>query len=317
MKEVKVPPFPDIASLATWKSTLYTACLEASNVTDPGPVVRWLQAVEEPRSTFDSFIESGRGFARLDYRLAAALKRVCGVSSAPMACKELYKAISREENLAIQHRRVLTGRQILWMILQTFKTNADLGVVYGIYHFQSLKWPGDDLRHLEEFRNNWCTLVNHQSEPLTDNQLAELLFRVMEHSPLLKNDLADYSRRVHETRRTDYKQLMGLLDRHIGVKRERLNDRDLFDHLKKTSSGGGPSGSRRTAAPATRDPSVKRKDQRKCKFYGTKEGCKRGKDCPFLRSAGGDQILFSRSVRKKGQGAGAVPAPRLESRPQN
>lgn len=284
---MKAQPFPDIAGLANWKSHLYTACLEASNVTDPRPVVQWLQAVDVAGATFESFIESGRGFERLDFRLAAALKRVCSATGVSATCRELYKTISQEENLAINQRRVLTGRQILWMILRTFKTNADLGVVYSIYHFQNVKWRGDDLRQMEAFRNEWNTIVHHQAEPLSDNQLAELLLRVVEHSSLLRNDLADYLRRMHETRHPDYKALLAMLDRHISMKREKENDQSLFDHMKKQSGGGAAPG-RKTATPATREQSNKR-EKRPCKFHGTPAGCNRGKDCPFSHAGGGRQ----------------------------
>ena len=143
-----------------WKSSLYTACVDASGVKEPSKVVQWLRAVDENTATFESLALTGEGnFDVLDFRLASALKAVCETST---TSKQLFRSIARKEQLALEADSILTGRQILWMILQTFKTNANVGVVYGYTHIQNVKWQGDTWKQVEAFKNEWLEVISRQ-----------------------------------------------------------------------------------------------------------------------------------------------------------
>ena len=77
----------------------------------------------------------------LDRRLAGALKRVCAASD---SAKQFYRELSqKDQEVQRVYKRILRGRQILLMILQSYKTNPKMGLVYGIQHFHDLKWMGD------------------------------------------------------------------------------------------------------------------------------------------------------------------------------
>ena len=78
----------------------------------------------------------------LDRRLAGALKRVCAASG---SAKQLYREISqKDQEVQHVHERILKGRQVLLMILQNYKTNPKMGLVFGIQHVHDLKWMGDN-----------------------------------------------------------------------------------------------------------------------------------------------------------------------------
>ena len=175
--------FPTIAQPPAWKSYLRTSCVEASNRKDERPVVRWLQEVEEQGKTMADFAISGRNFERLDRKLAHSLKRICK--------GELSREVIQQEAIAGKKDLVLKGREIFWMILQVFKSNPNMGLVYGVKHFTHLKWNGDD--NVETFKNNWLEVVNLQRVPLAECHLAEMLldFLVLDNSECMKNDIAE------------------------------------------------------------------------------------------------------------------------------
>ena len=152
--------------------------------------MQWVTAAERLDATFDNLRECGRGFELLDRKLVAALKRCVQNCSRVL---ELYRQISQQEQLANLQDRVLSGRQIYFMILQTFRTNPNMGLVYNIQHFTKLSWLGDD--KMEQFQNNWINVVTLQENPLDQRHLAELLFGLMEHSKVLAPDLAEYRRK--------------------------------------------------------------------------------------------------------------------------
>ena len=162
------------------------------------------------------FAVSGRGFERLDRKLAHPLKRLCK--------GELSREAIQQESIAQKKDLVLKGREIFWMILQVFKTNPNMGLVYGVKHFTHLKWHGDD--SVETFKNNWLEVVNLQRIPLAECHLAEMLLDFLDHSDCMKNDIAEYRRR-NETvlnREGDYPYLMNIMTRHIAAQKEKSNN---------------------------------------------------------------------------------------------
>ena len=87
---------------------------------------------------------------------------------------------------------VLKGRQVYWMILSAFRTNPNMGVVYGVRDISKVQWLGDD--KLETFQSNWYTLINQLRNPMGEGQLAEVLLELLENSKDMKDDIGHYRR---------------------------------------------------------------------------------------------------------------------------
>ncbi len=119
VSSVKVAEFPTIAQLPSWKAFFKTSHVEASKREDGRPVLDWLNDVERDGASLEEFSSSGEGVERLDKKFAIALKRICK--------GELGRRIVQEEELADKLCRILSGRQILYIIYQTFKTNPNMG----------------------------------------------------------------------------------------------------------------------------------------------------------------------------------------------
>ena len=95
---------PTIGQLPTWRTYVCTACVEASNQKDEGPIVKWLTEVDADGRQLSDFAHSGKGFEVLDRKLAAALRRICG--------DELGRRVTQEETIANTRNMTLKGRQI-------------------------------------------------------------------------------------------------------------------------------------------------------------------------------------------------------------
>ena len=134
---------PTIAQLAAWRAYVKAALVEASGRKDETPIIQWIQCTEVEGTRHEDFEESGDGFETLDRKLAAALIRVIK--------GELGRKVHLESQKMHLRGKVLKGRQVYWMILSTFRTNPNMGVVYGVRDISKVQWLGDE--KLETFQS--------------------------------------------------------------------------------------------------------------------------------------------------------------------
>ena len=249
----KLLAYPKSGELPAWKAALKTACVESAIDMDEGAVVGWVAATEAQDTTFESLADSTafttaasarekRDFGQLDRKLAGALKRILATCD---AAKQLWRDISqKDQDVQARTNRILKGRQMLHMVLQSYRTNPKMGLVYGIQHFNDLRWIGDN--DMERFKMNWFDVVHLQGNPLDDSHLAEILLNLMRESKVMQPDIAIYRKQVHTTGVNDYKVLISILDRHIAMYREAINTKKLRDSFAHNSGQGKP----KNAAPA-------------------------------------------------------------------
>ena len=69
---------------------------------------------------------------------------------------------------------------MLHMVLQSYRTNPKMGLVYGIQHFNDMRWLGDN--EMERFKMNWFDIIHLQGTPLEDALLAEILLPLLKES---------------------------------------------------------------------------------------------------------------------------------------
>jgi len=156
-----------------------------------------------------------------------------------------------------ERSKLLLGRQKLFMMYDSFRTDESMVRCYTIHDLCSVKWTGDN--QLEALRNTWEDKLANQMERQSDEQLATILFEILKHSKegMLKDDLTRYRRWPRGHRKKTYQFLIRALDRQID-----MNVRD-----KNYAALQG----RSNAAPAATKKRV-------CKAYLRGE-CK-GKNCP-------------------------------------
>ena len=81
---------------------------------------------------------------------------------------------------------LLSGRQILWMLYQHFRTNSDLGFINSIVDMYEVKRRG--VKEIETFRNEWERVIESLLHKTSKNTLAILLYTQMSQSEVLQNN---------------------------------------------------------------------------------------------------------------------------------
>ena len=73
-----------------------------------------------------------------------------------------------EEQRALRERScLLSGRQKLFMMCDSFRTDESMARCYTIHDLCSVKWLGDN--QLEALRNTWEDNLANQREPQSDD----------------------------------------------------------------------------------------------------------------------------------------------------
>ena len=97
--------------------------IAASGRSDVDRVATWILDIEKPTTTFESLSEPGNSFRTLDRKLATALTQTL--------TGELGRRVSIAKrdilNASGDKPKLLTGRQILFMIYSHFDTNKKHG----------------------------------------------------------------------------------------------------------------------------------------------------------------------------------------------
>ena len=182
-KQVQAPPFPNINEQTSWLSNVAKA-LVASSVYDDRREVEWLMEVKTKK--FEELSDSGEArFAPLDSLLAIALE-----SKLPQDLRRKVSQASEKKLLA--ENDVLTGRQIVWMVLNYFKTSDHMSILYSYDALMDMKWFGD--KGVEEFLFHLNRIIDNLEDGITDKAIRDVLFRKMEHSTLFAQDIAYFKR---------------------------------------------------------------------------------------------------------------------------
>ena len=250
-KQVNAPKFPSISTITTWLTKL-SKNLVAASVIDDRKEVAWLMEVKE--KTFDDLADSGEDrFAALDSLMIGSLEKTL-----PADLARTYNEKSEE---ALKNNDILMGRQLVWMILNYFKTANYLSMVYSFDTLMEITWYGD--ARVSEFRHQWNRIVDNMQERLDDRALRDILYKKMEKSALFAADLAHYRREKAKSMTTegakeDYSLtfLKGCMDRHImeqleekqvaarkaGVRLGKTGNPEVEDTTPATPAKGGGKG---------------------------------------------------------------------------
>jgi hypothetical protein len=269
-----------------------------------------------PGKTFEDLADSGLPrFLSLDVKLGVQLVPTIRARN---DVKILYDDILLRTREAVGHGRILKGRQIVWLILDHYKCNSNLELVYTIEHLTGLKWLGDGSMHT--FLANWHFIIGSMKDTLGVATLRDLFERKIRQSKELSEDLAHYDRCPEGADDRTYKFLLESVARAIArqkmnrnrADRDRIVNKSGVDPSAFPSEGGNPKGDGKknakakekakgkgvpkTKAKAKADAGGERRGRslsrdntnkgppqgsnRVCVFHNF-DGCKKGKDCNF------------------------------------
>jgi hypothetical protein len=121
--DLKVPGFPKINQLEQYKTQIVERVVNASNRDDHRYVTRWVQAVFAPDVDYESLNKPGLGMNMIDKKLAL--------------CETLPHDLARRVNVKKREisqgsSQIMSGRQVLWFVLDYFRTNTGLGHIFTI-----------------------------------------------------------------------------------------------------------------------------------------------------------------------------------------
>ena len=210
--EVKVPAFPTVAQLSQWQKSVGRA-LVAASVHDDKAEIAWFKRASEKGVTFDDLADVGEErFKALDQLLCQGLMKKLPA--------DLAQRIRRKEDEAWKKDTTITGLQTAWMIYDYFKTDDHLSEVYGLHDLIDLNWYGD--HRMLDFLHQWdFVLDNIEGVTQTtlfqngEKSLRDILFRQVEKSTVLSEDIAHYKRVDYSHPDRSYKFLRSAIERYI------------------------------------------------------------------------------------------------------
>ena len=120
------------------------AVVQASARPDPEAVIIWISKAFEKGMSFEGVHDTPRHLISLDGKVATAVNYV--LNQAGVKGKALLSRITMKMQDELEHKgRLLSGRQSLLMVAQSYKTADDTETYLGIEHLASLLMVNNDL----------------------------------------------------------------------------------------------------------------------------------------------------------------------------
>ena len=242
---IKLLPLPERAGqFRKWRLSTRRKVIAAS--TDSAKSYKWIKEVEDPAKTFDNFRDSGK-FPTLDSKLGSAIS--------DLAKGELGRRVTLATEKEDKDGRNVTGRQLLKLVYDYYRTDEYTGIVYDVSDLMAIKMKSDNpnWKQLASFRDAWDeTLAGMEKEPGED--VLEAVFKQqVRHCHCLSQDIGIYDRAPKGDPSRTYKFLYESVERFLARKQSELNRSDIqktrrdYDRQKDDHRGRSRE---RSAAPA-------------------------------------------------------------------
>ena len=224
--------------------------------------VAWVKEVTQDGQTFAALANSGEArFHSLDLRLSTALTLI--IRNAPNA-RALHDDLLVKEEQAQAAGTILRGRQILFLMYESFKTNTHMALLYNVTDLSALKYPGDSQLH--HFRHQWDLITESMTDSIGQDTLATVLLTKIDTSNELRDDIAYYHRCPTGHADHSYRFLKESIDRCIDRKQQKKNRADQAAGFSRLLNHD----SRQTATPvAPAMPTTGRGQGQKGRGHGT------------------------------------------------
>ena len=161
--KVIVPPWPKSHDLDGWKSQLLSNVLSACPDTEQEVWIQWLSEAFKMHPDIEGMSSSGGSrFTTIDVKLANALQAMISSSGdsgreVAMAIKVMTLDMARKEP-----PEIVRGRQIVAMILNTFRSATHTDLAFTGKHLYELQYPGDN--KLSLFKSQWLHILSAMRE---------------------------------------------------------------------------------------------------------------------------------------------------------
>ena len=149
-------------------------------------------------------------------------------------CTILTTKIATLDEKALMQGKLLKGRQLVWLIFDHFRLNADMKLVYDIEDITALEYPGDAQIH--SFWRLWFMMVAECETTLGEKALRNILYRQLKKSTELVQDLAYYDRQPEGHEHKMYQYLIKIMERMMERRQEEKNQDDWKKGINKAGN---------------------------------------------------------------------------------
>ena len=223
-KNVECPmPLPTAPTKGLWMAKLSKNLVAASIYFDSEEIA-WLNEVFT--KTFKELALSGADrFKKLDQLLALALEKKLP--------KELTWDYNRRCEEETREGRIVTGRQIVWLILENLKSSESQTYIVTYENLKDMPWYGDATNKIVEFYYEWVRARQNIAAGITEDTLRDLLHKKMVSSKALTMTLVLINERrtgQPQTLRTQITRLEFLercLRRYVTIQHEEKVTNDM------------------------------------------------------------------------------------------
>ena len=161
-ERVSIPAWPKIHQLDNWKMQLLMNVLSACADPDTDTWTKWLEQALGLNPDLNLLSDSGGDrFATIDIKMAMGMQNM--LKQAPDEAKDVYLDATRHSELRHQQGVIVKGRELVALVMQSFRTSDRTDLVYHIEHLFNLDFPGD--KNLVIFRNKWYDLLLKKIDP--------------------------------------------------------------------------------------------------------------------------------------------------------
>ena len=260
---VKLLPLPEKAGqFRKWRLSTRRKVIAAS--ADPTRAYKWIKKVEDKDTTFEELRNSGP-FLTLDSKLGSCLSEI--------AKGELGRRITLMTEREDKEGRNVTGRQLLKLVYDYYKTDESAGIIYDLSDLLRVNIRGDQgWKSLLDFRDTWDeTLAGVENEPSDD--ILEPIFkdRVRE----CKCIAHDYENYIRAPKGSDIKSYLFLYDAVDSFLTRKLKEQNRSQIRNDSKDGKRNDNSEKRGRPKERNATPAPKAGGKGR--GNKRGGSKGK----------------------------------------
>ena len=131
---------------------------------------------------------------------------------------------------------IMKGRQLLAMIVDSFRSASNTDLVYTIRHLHELPYPGDG--DLVSFKSQWNEVLECMRPGDVPNNIAlrDILYDKIKNSKLMAFGIHYYDSKQDSHEDKTYQYLIDMISRHIKMRREEKNREAKNQGLKHLAS---------------------------------------------------------------------------------
>ena len=236
--KVVIPNWPKIHELEFWKSQVTSSIVAASGDLDHDAWTAWIAPTFAHAPDIDGSLSNSGDirFNSIDVKLASALMTMMQ-NGGEQAREVLNEArLKMAKSCRGETPSIMKGRQLLAMIVDSFRSASNTDLVYTIRHLYDLPYPGD--ADLVTFKSQWNEVLEcmRPGDVPNDVALRDILYDKIKGSKLMVFDIHYYDSKQESHEDKTYQYLIDMINRHIKIRREEKNREARNQGLKHLAS---------------------------------------------------------------------------------